>query len=353
MASAPLEDEPGSAIQDSRKHTPLPPELLERILEEAWTTLAPPPLENARARFDLGLATNRYRWSFYTAVTSAAHTIRALALELPYRLVIMRTTGDVELYRCVFGQRLADARRRSNDREKADAQHRALFMRTRVHLAYVGDFLASVTDLPGPHTMVVRAAWRKDHTPLVPTAKAVVFERWLATSELMSWLRALGRLEILRIVELVPTPAARTRCTAGLAMVPLLRLRGENTVTIDSVEVCGSSQAWSIIFAMVRPQYTRLVFLTRQSLRDVVPAFTHTLNTLVLDSPPDVNGATALSLWGIPSALAAGIFEAQARRGSSPRIIVRGAKQVEPIAWDAAWAACQEHGVALELETVY
>jgi hypothetical protein len=321
----------------------LPTEILEHILEEVWTTMEPAvPVRWATRAFDMNLA--RYRWPFYAAATAAFRQLRAAALELPYRHVILRTTGDMQLYHLLVSRRLAAARRAGED---TDALHRTLFAHAHIRLAYAQD-LSGLDNLAGPETPLRGTL----NSPLVPVALTVVLDRWLATPALLDWLNALGTLEYLYIGDAVVSPSRGIRFAGAPRVAPIQQLLRRSLV-VHTAAVRGLPHAWADVFSAIRVVITRLILLSPQSLRAAVAALPPTLGTLVLDARPGQDGTTSLGPWGIPAALTAGIFDVQRRRGLAVRIVVRVGQRVEPLGWDAALRACEKHGVTLDIERMF
>jgi hypothetical protein len=331
----------------------LPAELLERILEEAWNTLAP-ELPDSRRINPFDASASRYRWGFYAALTATSHQFRALALQLPYRFVLLRTAGDLQLYKVLVTRQCATAQRAGAD---VNAAHCALFARAHVRLAYVLA-LGGLGELEGPEAVLPRTLG----SPLIAAATSVALDRWLATPALLNWLFGLGALTHLRIGSTVTVPAGPRGLFTTSAFrggrtreVPVTINQRQTPLSVGVVEVHGPSETWAPIltYGSLRPglRLERLVLLTPQPLASFVPP--STLATVVLDAPPGADGESALALWGIPAALATGMFEVQRQRGMSMRLVIRGAEYVEPLAWEAALHACKAHGVRLELEKVY
>jgi hypothetical protein len=329
----------------------LPSELLGPILEEAWNALAP-ELPDSRRINPFDASANRYRRVFYAALTATSRQFRALALELPYRFVVLRTAGDVQLYRVLVTRQCAAVQRAGAD---VNAAHRALFARAHVRLAYVLT-LDGLRELEGPDAVLPRTLG----SPLIPAATSVALDCWLATPALLDWLFGLGALTYLRIGNTPTAPTRglyRTNAFRGgrTRMMPIITNQRQTSLSVGVVEVHGPPETWAPVLAFGSPRpglrLERLVFLTPQPLGSAV--LPSTLATVVLDAPPGADGASALAPWGIPAALATGLFEVQRRRGTSVRLVVRGAEYVEPLAWEAALHACKAHGVRLELEKVY
>jgi hypothetical protein len=342
----------------------LPSELLERILEETWNALAPELPDSRRINpFDTSMS--RYRWGLYAALTATSRQFRTLALELPYRFVVFRTAGDVQLYKLLVTRQRAIAQRTGAD---VDTAHRTLFARAHVRLAYALA-LDDLRELDGPDTVLPRTLG----SPLVPAAASVALERWLLTPALLDWLFGLGALVHLRIGSgvIVPTYAARApdrhhglfRNDAipgggrpGTKEMMFRRIQPlETPLSVGVAEALGPPDTWAPIlsFGMRRAglQLERLVLFTPHRLDwATLPPM---LATLVLDTPPGEDGMSAIAPWGVPAALANGIFAAQRRRATSVRLVVRGAENVEPIAWESALIACKAHGISLELEKIY
>jgi hypothetical protein len=339
----------------------LPSELLERILEETWNVLAP-EVPDARRINPFDTSMSRYRWGIYAALTATSRQFRTLALELPYRFVVLRTAGDVQLYKLLVTRQRAIAQRTGAD---VDTAHRTLFARAHVRLAYALA-LDDLRELDGPDTVLPRTLG----SPLVPAAASVALDRWLLTPALLDWLFGLGALAHLRIGSgvIVPTYAARApdrhhglfRNDAipggGPKEMMFRRIQPlETPLSVGVAEALGPSDTWApiISFGMRRTglQLERLVLFAPHRLdRASLPPM---LATLVLDTPPGEDGASALAPWGVPAALANGIFAAQCRRGTSVRLVVRGAGKLEPLAWESALTACKAHGISLELEKIY
>jgi hypothetical protein len=339
----------------------LPSEILEHVFEEVWNTLEPRPQDGRRINpFDTSMS--RYRWGFYVALTATSRQFRALALELPYRFVVLRTAGDVQLYKLLVTRQLAIAQRAGAD---VDAAHRALFARAHVRLAYALA-LDDLRELDGPDTVLPRTLG----SPLVPAAASVALDRWLVTPALRDWLFGLGALAHLRIGRgvTVPTYASgapdRSRALfrndaipgGGTKEMMFRRIQPlETPLSVGVVEAHGPPDTWAPIlaFGMRRAglQLKRLVLFAPGRLdRASLPPM---LATLVLDTPPGEDGTSALAPWGVPAALANGILAAQRRRSTSVRLIVRCAKNVEPLAWESALIACKAHDISLELEKIY
>jgi hypothetical protein len=339
----------------------VPSELLERILEETWNALAPELPDSRRINpFDTSMS--RYRWGLYAALTATSRQFRTLALELPYRFVVLRTAGDVQLYKLLVTRQRAIAQRAGAD---VNAAHRALFARAHVRLAYALA-LDDLRELDGPDTVLPRTLG----SPLVPAAASVALDRWLVTPALLDWLFGLGALAHLRIGSAVTVsnyaagaqdrphgvftndanPGGRSKEVMFRRIQPL-----ERPLSVGVAEALGPPDTWAPIlsFGMRRTglQLERLVLFAPHRLdRATLPPM---LATLVLDTPPGEDGTSSLAPWGVPAALANGIFAAQRRRGTSMRLVVRCAENVEPLAWESALIACKAHGISLELEKIY
>jgi hypothetical protein len=339
----------GIQMEPSTKpgHGPrLPEELVERILIDAWCTLSPPAIFRRADHFNLGVT--RYRWSFLVSLVHTAHLFRRLVLLLPFRFAIFRTSGDAQLYQFLIPRALAGV-----SPQDFDSAHRALFASAHVVMAWVGDksSFANIGDLPpGPYTHLAGT-----EKPLVADATTVVSRRWGFSSVVQDWVCSLPSLATIRVLSSdIPQVSQRVHFNReiGAPAIKMLQLRTGDRSLRAMAELEGPAVNYLILFQL--RSTGPLTMLTKQNLKRAGHSIPATITLLVLDTPPGVDGISDVSEWDIPGGLDMGVLLSGIRRKSEhPTIVVKSAKDVEPVSWQLAMEACERKGVVLRLEVVY
>jgi len=290
--------------------SPLPCELVDAIITEAWWTAG----------------RGRNRWGLYETLSAVSRTWRRLTKAAAFRIVFIECSFDFRIYIILIKRHLA-----SLGSVDSDVYHHALFKNSHICAMYYYS--------PGQRSM-------PDVAQLILDARSMEVSIRVTRDENIDCL--LANRPSLTHLRLCWPPAymfnddgdQRPLCST-IHSVTHLHIPRHPQYSLNSI-------------LALFPSVTHLRLSTQCFLKDIVPN-TRKLEVLTLDAPPNYAMAgqyfSSLRFWNITSALNKGLLR-HGDRVSHGRIVVNTGSDL-PDGWQQASDACAKHHIYLERREIY
>ena len=314
-----------------------PYELVEEIVEEAWIT-----------------SDADTRWPFYQTASCVSRRWRDIITNVGFRQLIFENTTDVVMYRKLVSRHIPP----EDLLVEREAKSRALFRRSQLHIVVDDEMHIHLSGIGYGHTNSTIPQFVTDcKSMLVVVHQLPSHNRflmpYLPLFDFMSKFPSLTHLYMIW-----PYVHINNYESPGIRLPSVVYLRiyeYPRCVCHTQEPHSHSEQCFSYHLPTFFPRLEHLHFDTPYILK----CLTHppSLQLVTLEAPPSHFIASrgyfsSVIGWNIGSALSCGFLKREHEDSPRRKIIVNSGPS-EPVGWRHAKAACEAHGIVLELRCEY